>query len=142
MSSRSTRGPTATHRLCCGILAAFVLAGAAPAWAAGTIECEAADGAASLLLTVGSLPVLSIVHMEVTAGDRTLSTGGEGEGAISIGQAFRDGNRWLIDATDTNIEGILAEVRLNEAVEGGDTALAGTLRVAGTGAYAVTCIGP
>jgi hypothetical protein len=36
-----------------------------------------------------------------------------GDVAISVGQAFRDGERWLIDATDPNIESVVAEVRLN-----------------------------
>ena len=118
------------------------MAGIPPASATGTVECEAAEGAASLMLTIGSLPVLGVVHMEVTAGERTWSTGGSGDGAISVGQAFRDEERWLIDATDPNIEGVVAEVRLNQAVEDGDVALAGTLKVTGTGAWAVTCIGP
>jgi hypothetical protein len=125
------------------VLSTLVLiAGISPASATGTVECEAPDGAASLMLTIGSLPVLGVVHMEVTAGDRTWSTDGSGDGAISIGQAFRDGERWLIDATDPNIEGIVAEVRLNQAIEGRDMALAGTLKIRGTGAWAITCIGP
>jgi hypothetical protein len=127
----------------CAALAALVLiAGAAPASATGTVECDDVDGGASLLLTVGSLPVLSVVHMEFTAGHNTWSTGDNGDVAISVGQAFRDGERWLIDATDPNIEGVVAEIRLNGASEGGDMALAGTLRIPGSGAFAVTCIGP
>jgi hypothetical protein len=42
--------------------------------------------------------------MQITAGDRTWSTGGNGDDAIIVGQAFRDGERWLIDATDPNIK--------------------------------------
>ena len=127
----------------CAVLAALLLiAGISPASATGTVDCEAADGAASLSLTIGSLPVLGVVHRDVTAGERTWSTGGSGDDAISIGQAFQDGERWLIDGTDANIEGIVAEVRLNQAVEEGDVALAGTLKIRGTGAWAVTCIGP
>ncbi|HUE47259.1 MAG TPA: hypothetical protein VMO81_13495 [Aestuariivirgaceae bacterium] len=119
----------------------MLVAGISPASATGTVDCEAADGAASLTLTIGSLPVLGVVHMEVTAGDRTWSTGSSDD-AISVGQAFRDGERWLIDATDPNVEGIVVEVRLNQAIEEGDVALAGTLKIPGTGAWAVTCIGP
>ena len=122
--------------------ALLLVAGISPASATGTVDCEAADGAASLMLTIGSLPVLGVVHMEVAAGERTWSTGGSGDGAISVGQAFRDGERWLIDATDPNVEGIVAEVRLNQAIEEGDVALAGTLKIRGTGAWAITCIGP
>ena len=124
------------------LAALLLIAGVSPASATGTVDCEAPEGAASLALTIGSLPVLGVVHMEVTAGDRTWSTRGSGDGAISIGQAFRDGERWLIDATDPNVEGVVAEVRLNQAIEEGDMALAGTLRIPGTGAWAITCIGP
>ncbi|MFW6077371.1 MAG: hypothetical protein ACOC71_06445 [Hyphomicrobiales bacterium] len=113
-----------------------------PAAATGTVECQSADGAASLMLTIGSLPVLGVVHMEFTAGDSTWSTGDGRDVAISVGQAFRDGERWLIDATDPNIEAVVAEIRLNQAIEGRDMALAGTLRISGVGAYAVSCIGP
>lgn len=127
----------------CAVLSALVLiAGISPASATGTVDCEAVDGAASLSLTIGSLPVMAVVHMEVTAGDRTWSTGGSGDDAISIGQAFLDGGRWLIDATDPNVEGVVAEVRLNQAIEEADVALGGTLKIIGTGAWAVTCIGP
>ena len=129
-------------RVCAVLAALLLIAGISPTAATGTVDCEAADGAASLMLTIGSLPVLGVVHMEVTAGDRTWSTGDGGDDAISVGQAFRDGERWLIDATDSNIEGVVAEVRLNQAVEEGDVALAGTLKIRGSGAWAITCIGP
>ena len=126
-----------------GILAVLVvIAGASPAAATGTVECEAPGDGASLMMTIGSLPVLGVVHLEFTVEGQTWSTGDVGDVAISIGQAFRDGERWLIDATDRNIESVVAEIRLNEAVEGGDMALAGTLKILGSGAYAVSCIGP
>jgi hypothetical protein len=127
----------------CAILTALVLiAGVSPASATGAVECEAAGGGAGVALTVGSLPVLGIVHMQITAGDRTWSTGGNGDDAIIVGQAFRDGERWLIDATDPNIENVVAEIRLNGANENGDMALAGTLKISGHGAFAISCIGP
>jgi hypothetical protein len=128
---------------CAGVLVAMVyIAGGSPAEATGTVECEAPGSGASLMLTVGSLPVLGVVHMEFTVGDRMWSTAADGDVLISVGQAFRDGERWLIDATDPNVEGVVAEIRLNQAVEGGDMALAGTLRIPGHGAFAVSCIGP
>jgi hypothetical protein len=114
----------------------------APAAATGTVACEAGEGEAGLLLTIGSLPVLSVVHMEFTDGEKTWSTSDSGDVAVVVGQAFRDGNRWLVDATDPNIEGVVGEIRLVEAVEGTSVALAGTLRISGSGAFAVTCIGP
>ncbi len=106
------------------------------------MTCEAVDGGAGLELTIGTLPVLSVVSLSFTDGERTWSTGPDGDVSIVVGQAFEDGDRWLIDATDPNIEGVVGEIRLNEAIEGGDMALAGTLRVPGTAAFADTCIGP
>ena len=127
----------------CGIVAALVvIIAAAPAAATGTVACEAGEGGAGLLLTIGSLPVLSVVHMELTDGEKTWSTSDGGDVAVVVGQAFRDGNRWLIDATDPNIEAVVGEIRLMEAIEGTSVALAGTLRISGIGAFAVTCIGP
>ena len=126
-----------------GIVAALLLVGAAmPANATGTVTCEAAESGAGLVLTVGSLPVLSVVHLEFTDGETTWSTGDGGDVAVVVGQAFRDGNRWLIDAADPNIEGVVGEIRLMEAIEGNSVALAGTLRISGSAAFAVTCIGP
>jgi hypothetical protein len=124
------------------ILAACILAAAGPSLATGSVECEAVDGRARVALTVGSLPVLSVVGMEIVVGDRTWSTGADGDGAIRAGQAFQDGARWLIDATDPNVETVVAEIRLNGASEGRDMALAGTLKIPGTGAFAVSCLGP
>lgn len=116
--------------------------GAAPAAATSTVDCEAADGGASLSLLIGSLPVLNVLRLEITVGEASWSTEEGGGEPIRIGQAFRDGERWLIDATDPNVEDIVAEVRLTGASEGPDTVLAGTLRIAGKGAFAVSCIGP
>jgi hypothetical protein len=119
-----------------------LIGGISPAAATGTVECEAVDGRARMGLTVGSLPVLSVVGMEIVVGDQTWSTGADGDGAIRVGQAFQDGERWLIDATDPNVETVVAEIRLNGASEGRDMVLAGTLKIPGTGAFAVTCLGP
>lgn len=58
------------------------------------------------------------------------------------GQAFREESRLMVDFTDPNIERIVAELRLFEAFEERDHAMAGTLRVPGQGAYALTCTGP
>jgi hypothetical protein len=115
---------------------------ASPASATGSIDCEAVEGGARVAMTVGSLPVLHVVHMEIVANDRTWSTVESGDAAIRVGQAFRDGDRWLIDATDPNIESVVAEIRLNGASDGRDMVMAGTLKIAGSGAYAISCVGP
>jgi hypothetical protein len=131
-----------TARRCAVVTALILIAGYSPVFATGTVQCEAVEGGARVAVTVGSLPVLHVVHIEITAGDRTWSTSGSGDAAIRVGQAFRDGDRWLIDATDPNVESVVAEIRLNGASDGRDMVLAGTLRIPGSGAFAISCIGP
>ncbi|MCO6390404.1 hypothetical protein GTW25_05105 [Aliihoeflea aestuarii] len=92
-------------------------------------------------LTIGSLPVLSVIAGGISIGERSLSIGGA-ENAVIVGQAFREDNRISVDFTDPNVERIVAELRLFEALEERDHAMAGTLRVIGQGAYALTCVGP
>lgn len=119
----------------------FALA-AGPASATASIGCASADDEASFDLAIGNLPILAVVGAFVRAGDRTFSTlEDEGELVLS-GQAFGDGQSMRVDLTDSNVERVVAEIRLWQAMEGDDYALAGTLRVPGVGAWPVTCVGP
>ena len=124
-------------------LAALALASfGQPAAATGTLECDAVDGRAGLRLTVGSLPVLSVVRMDIAVGEEIWSTDEAAGRPIRVGQAFQTADSWRIDATDPNVEAVVAEVRLWSASEGSDTAFAGTLKVTGGGAFAIACVGP
>lgn len=98
------------------ILAVMVMAASiAPsnAYATGAIECHALDGEASI-----------------------------GESAIISNQAFGSSNEMRIDFTDTNVERIIAELRLFSASEGHDVVTAGTLKIAEVGAFALNCTRP
>jgi hypothetical protein len=115
---------------------------AGSAHASGTISCVSDDGA-SVELTLGSLPVLSVVGAQIAAGEERWTTleGGEGQPVV-VGQAARHGDLIVVDLTDANIERVVAELRLLSAAEERDHVTAGTLRIAGQGAHAMTCVGP
>jgi len=112
------------------------------AFATGAIECNDPEGQASVNLTIGSLPILAVVGAQISAGDQQWAIGGEGENAIISGQAFQAPGEMRIDFTDPNVERVMAEVRLFSASEDKDSVLAGTLRIADVGAYALVCAGP
>lgn len=128
-------------RLGAAVLLALLLAGQG-ALASGGIECSSGDGEAKISVTIGSLPVLSVVRAEISVPGRRLATDGEGGDAIAVGQAFRDSGRIAVDLTDANVEAVVASLRLHEAMEGRMSAMAGILRVAGEGVWPVVCTGP
>ncbi|MHB2265067.1 hypothetical protein [Aliihoeflea sp. PC F10.4] len=123
------------------LIAALVMTSAGSVHASGTISC-AGEPDVSVDLTIGSLPVLSIVAAQISVGKEYRGIGADGDQAIVVGQAIRENDRIMVDFTDPNIERIVAELRLFEALEERDHAMAGTLRIAGDGAYALTCVGP
>ena len=126
----------------CLLIAASALISAGSVHASGTISC-AGEPDVSVDLTIGSLPVLSVVTANLSAGQRALSIGAEaGQDAVIVGQAFREHDEIRVDFTDPNVERVVAELRLFEAIEERDHAMAGTLRLIGQGAYALTCVGP
>jgi len=112
------------------------------AHATGGIECSDPDGRASISMTIGSLPILAVVGAQISAGERQWSIGGKSDSAIVSGQAFQAPDEMRVDFTDPNVERVVAELRLFSALEDRDYALAGTLRIADVGAYAVVCVGP
>ena len=126
-------------------LAAFLMLPllAGPASATGSIGCEGMDGNdVSIDLTLGSLPVLAIVAASIRVEDDYWATGEDAANRLSVGQAFSEEGRMLVDFVDPNFENVLARLRLVSADEGKDQALAGTLIVSGRGAWPVVCVGP
>ncbi|TKT79307.1 hypothetical protein [Aquamicrobium sp. LC103] len=121
--------------------ASILLACAGQASATASIGCAAADDRASFDLTIGNVPVLAVVGAEIDAAGETWSLAGN-ERSIRVGQAFETPGEMRIDFTDANVEAVVAEIRLFKAAEGDDAAMAGTLKIAGKGAWAVTCVGP
>lgn len=105
------------------------------ALASGGLSCSGADGV-KIHIGMGHVPVAGILSTEITADGKTWSTEDD---SLAVGQAFWDLERFIIDYTDSNIEGIIVRVRLFSAEEGDDFVMAGILQIAGTGAYALVC---
>lgn len=125
--------------------AAALLCGlATPSMATEWVNCAAPDGAASFDYLAGTLDVLGIVGMTITVGEQVWATDaayGPGD-PVAVGQAFEMADMVLVDAVDPDLTAIIAELRLFKAEDGDATARAGTLRVPGHGAWAVSCSGP
>jgi hypothetical protein len=115
---------------------------ASPALATEWISCTDRDGAASFDLLVGTLDVLSVAGMTISVGEQVWASHVEyGPGdPVTVGQAFETADMLLVDAMDEAVANKVAELRLFKASEGaGEPVLAGTLRVPGYGAWAVSC---
>ena len=119
--------------------------GAAPAFATEWIDCSDAGHHASFNFLVGTVDVLSISGLTVTAGKKAwASQPVYGPGApILVGQAYEDTDTLRVDAMDPGLEAKIAELRLFKTSEAdGDVIYGGTLHVPGYGAWAVSCDGP
>jgi hypothetical protein len=121
----------------------LVAALAVPAAATESIVCASDDKATSIDVLVGlGLDVVSIARARIEAGGKSWATDAAGEQKIAVGQAFEDTEKLIVDFTDDGVTKIVASLRLFKASEGEDFVEGGTLRVAGLGAWAVTCSGP
>ena len=112
-----------------------------PAMATEWVHCADAGGAASFDYLAGDgTGVLQVSAVTITAAEKVWASdpaNGPGD-PVSIGQAYEDGAMVLIDAMDKDFTK-LAELRLFKAGEGDAVALGGTLRIAGQGAWGVSC---
>ena len=114
---------------------------AAPALATQGMLCSAMDGSAEISMSLGTAGGLAVVGASMGAGDeRWVSDAAYGEGALfTIGQRFSDASGMRVDFFDEFVNEKVAELRLSSAEEGADFVLAGTLRIVGVGAWAVSC---
>jgi hypothetical protein len=119
----------------------LLIAIAAPAKATEWLNCSDGDKA-SFNVLLGNMSVIAVDTIEVEAGGKKWSTRDAGATPITKGQAFETVDQIYIDVTDDKMDAIVAQLRLFKASEGDDYVSAGTLRVAGVGAWAVTCSGP
>lgn len=119
----------------------LLIAATGPARATEWLNCSDGDKA-SFNVLLGNMNVIAVDTVEVEAGGKKWSTQGGDAILIAKGQAFETADQILIDVTDSNVNAIVAQLRLYKASEGEDHVSAGTLRVAGVGAWAVTCSGP
>ena len=126
---------------CLVAVGAIMIAAALPARATEWMICSDGDKA-SFNVLLGNMNVIAVDTIEVEVGTRKWSTRGNGATLITKGQAFETADQIYIDATDDKSDAIVAQLRLFKASEGEDSVSAGTLRVPGEGAWAVTCSGP
>ena len=115
-----------------------------PASATEWVHCSDGQGEASFdYLSGDGLGVLAIVGLTITAGEKVWASAeayGPGD-PVSVGQGFEDADSVRVDAMDRDFVKI-AELRLFMAAEGDSYVTAGTLRMPGMGAWAVSCEGP
>lgn len=117
---------------------------ATPSLATEWVNCVAPDGAATFDFLVGSVDFLSIAGLNITTGEKVwASSAAYGPGdPVVVGQAFETDNAILIDAVDEGMAAKIAELRLFKTTEGDELVYGGTLRIAGYGAWPVSCTGP
>lgn len=117
---------------------------ASPALATEWLNCADRDGAASVDLLLGAMDVSAVAGITVSTGDQVWASHVEyGPGdPIAVGQAFETPDLLMVDVMDAALAAKVAEVRLFKASEGDLFAYGGTLRIAGYGAWAVSCSGP
>lgn len=117
---------------------------ATPALATEWVNCAAPDGAATFDFLTGSVDVLAVVGLNISVGDKVwASSAAYGPGdPVVVGQAFEDADTIRIDAVDEAMTAKIAELRLFKAAEGDEFVHGGTLRIAGHGAWPVSCSGP
>ena len=119
----------------------LVIATAVPAQATEWLNCSNGDKA-SFNVLLGNMNVIAVDTIDVEVGGKKWSTRNTSATPITKGQAFETADQIYIDVTDDKMDAIVAQLRLFKASEGEDYVSAGTLKVPGIGAWAVTCSGP
>lgn len=122
----------------------MVLAGlSSPAFATEWVNCADQTGAASFDFLAGQTDVMTIAALTVSAGEKVWASdvaNGPGD-PVQVGQAFEGNGMILVDAVDAGA--LVAQLRLWVTNEGEEMPVyAGTLRIPGHGAWAVSCSGP
>jgi hypothetical protein len=125
------------------LLGSVALLVSGEALATESIICSSADGKASASFLVGTTPGLKPLSLSMEAAGKSWATAAEtGATAILVAQSFADEEGMKIDISDDNAERIIAKLRVAEARdENSETVQAGTLMIAGVGAWPVTCSG-
>ena len=115
-----------------------------PAFATEWVYCGDAKDEVSVGVLLGGVEFVNISGITLKANDALWSSSpayGPGE-PIAVVQTFMGDDQIVIDFADEEHSGIMAELRVYMAEEGEDYVQGGVLRVAGQGAWVVTCEGP
>jgi len=125
-------------------IAASLCGLATPSFATEWVDCTDAGGEASFSYLAGALDTLQVVGLNISVRDKVWASDvayGPGDPAV-VGQAFETAETVMVDAVNPELTARIAELRLFKAGEGQSSVRAGTLRVPGLGAWAVSCTGP
>jgi hypothetical protein len=115
-----------------------------PAFATEWVYCGDARDEVSVGVLLGGVEFVNISGITLTANGKEWSSSpayGPGE-PIAIAQTFMGDDQIIVDFADEEHSEALAELRVYMAEEGEDYVQGGTLRVAGQGAWVVSCEGP
>ncbi len=131
---------TGIRRFSPGLAIGLVAAASSSALATGGLICKSPDGAVSVEMGIGSVPVAAVIGATITTPTSKWSTSEDASATrIAVGQDFRDSQVFQVDFTDYNVMEIIARLRLSRARQGEHFALAGTLAIEGVGAWPVVC---
>ena len=127
-----------------GLAGAALLFATMAAQATGSISCTGVDDdTVSADIGFGTLPVLHVVSLYVTAGGERFSLNpqsGETEVIKGDGAFLDDG--LIARFTDPNVTQVLIELRILSKSEAKSDASVGILTLPGSEAFALSCIGP
>jgi hypothetical protein len=121
------------------ILSLLVTGASGTARATETMICTSGDGGPEVSMLMGTLDVASIVTATIEHDGKRWASDAEGAMKIIVGQAFEDNAQLVVDFTDEGLSTKVAELRLAKASEEGMFAAGGTIRLPGSGAWAVNC---
>ena len=115
-----------------------------PAFSTEWVYCGDAKNEVSVGVLLGGVEFVNISGITLVANGKQWAsspTYGEGE-PIGISETFIGDDQIIIDFADEENSNTLAQLRVYIAEEGEDYVQGGTLRVAGQGAWIVSCEGP
>lgn len=123
------------------VLAGVMLAlSVAPSFASFGLMCTGPNGI-DVSVPLGAGPGLTPLGTEIKAAGNVWTTEAGKAGTIQVtpAQSASLDNRLYLDFSDPNYESVLVEIRLFWAEEETDPIYGGTLRIAGHGAWPISC---
>ena len=115
-----------------------------PSLATEWVYCGDAANEVSVGVLLGGVEFVNISGITLTANGKEWSSSpayGPGE-PIAVVQTYMGDDQIIVDFADEEHSGVLAQLRVYMAEEGEDYVQGGVLKVAGQGAWVVTCEGP
>jgi hypothetical protein len=122
------------------LTAALLALSTVPAFASFGLMCEGPDGITANV-PLGAGVGLTPLGAEIKVGSKTWTTeaGVAGTTQILPAQGAAVDSRLYLDFSDADVATILVEIRLFWAEEETDPVYGGTLRIAGQGAWPISC---